>query len=894
MKSNWHGNNIMKGFLIVVSYLLVGFMAVYAVMAVNVSHGDDIIDRPREYSESAKFQSALNNAVSLVTESIAAEDFFSVDGEFDPDRLVDIEFYARHFRISDVNQSGVAYRLEDLLNWSEVFRHRYDHWDMEFETVIVAMKPDGTFSYYDIGEFNFILNTLERQGNRQSNFSIVTELGADGNIITIVLDGQGNAVSIVNLEDFTKEMQREMRWHEGDEFWNWDEMEENWHWDDFHQYDDIIDENGNAVEEVDRLGLQEFPNVVFDQDWNILYINWWHLDIIAQHFPPAGADSLLELVNNNPNLNGRLSEISIMLETVLWDLAWRTPMDMRWQYTEGNSNFIYFFVDEANERVITNRSEFEDYENVAASVASIVSNENIKYFRIGTTRLDFETNIEGLREYNILMSMPIGTGFFIGAVDMSFPVHDEFYFNSQFFYGSFIPFVGTFFPLFISSILALLIVVVWLTVVSGRKVRGGEVELIGFDKWKTELSAILIFGSWILFIMMVGDIGWRHMGRFFEYVALGFIIFITWTMFLFGYLSLVRRVKAKTLWNNSILKVFIELTKMVLTNISITWKAIGFTIGVILVNWFCILINQPFFVILMLLFNAVVIYYIAIMAIGKNRIIKGIEEIASGDIDYQISLDKMRGVNLETAKLVNRIGDGLHHAVEKGMRSERMKADLITNVSHDIKTPLTSIINYIDLLKREKFKDPKVQGYLDVLEAKAEQLKTLTEDVVEASKVSSGNVTLEKMDINLTEMLNQVEGEFKERFGNKNLTMVSNISDDSMTIYVDGKRMWRILDNIYTNIYKYAMPGTRVYLDATKDESRVAFSVKNISEQPLNISPDELTERFIRGDTARTTEGSGLGLSIAKSLTELQGGSFEIFLDGDLFKVVIGFPLVKK
>lgn len=241
------------------------------------------------------------------------------------------------------------------------------------------------------------------------------------------------------------------------------------------------------------------------------------------------------------------------------------------------------------------------------------------------------------------------------------------------------------------------------------------------------------------------------------------------------------------------------------------------------------------------------------------------------------------------AENLNNIGNGLQTAVEKSIRDERLKTDLITNVSHDIKTPLTSIINYVDLLKRENFEDPKIKGYLDILEMKAQRLKTLTEDVVEASKVSSGNITLEYTDVDLVEMLNQTIGEFSEKMEARQLTVIASLPKEPAVLHVDGRRMWRVLENVFNNAAKYAMPGTRVYADLKKEEKGIRFSLKNVSEQPLNFSSDELTERFIRGDVSRSTEGSGLGLSIAKSLTEMQGGKFELYLDGDLFKVTIEF-----
>ena len=218
------------------------------------------------------------------------------------------------------------------------------------------------------------------------------------------------------------------------------------------------------------------------------------------------------------------------------------------------------------------------------------------------------------------------------------------------------------------------------------------------------------------------------------------------------------------------------------------------------------------------------------------------------------------------------------------MKSERLKTDLITNVSHDIKTPLTSIINYVNLLKQEKFDDPKIQRYIEVLEEKSQRLKTLTEDVVEASKVSSGN---------MIELIQQTSGEFEEKFQTRNLTQIMNFPEEDAIVRVDGRRMWRVLANIYNNAAKYAMEGTRIYADLQTLDGKVIFSLKNISEQPLNISSaEELTERFIRGDLSRSTEGSGLGLSIAKTLTTMMGGTFDLYLDGDLFKVVIIFSKV--
>jgi signal transduction histidine kinase len=245
------------------------------------------------------------------------------------------------------------------------------------------------------------------------------------------------------------------------------------------------------------------------------------------------------------------------------------------------------------------------------------------------------------------------------------------------------------------------------------------------------------------------------------------------------------------------------------------------------------------------------------------------------------------------ANAINNIGEGLHSAVDASVKNERLKTDLITNVSHDIKTPLTSIINYVDLLKRENIEDEKIKGYIDILDNKSQRLKNLTEDLVEASKISSGNIKLEMSKINFVELINQTEGEFSEKLEVKGLQIIKTLPIDSVFIQADGRRMWRVIENLYNNVAKYAMPNTRVYVDVKAEANKVMCSIKNISENPLNINADELTERFIRGDVSRSTEGSGLGLSIAKNLTSLQKGTFDIYLDGDLFKVTITFPKVE-
>ena len=239
---------------------------------------------------------------------------------------------------------------------------------------------------------------------------------------------------------------------------------------------------------------------------------------------------------------------------------------------------------------------------------------------------------------------------------------------------------------------------------------------------------------------------------------------------------------------------------------------------------------------------------------------------------------------------LNSVQQGIQQAVEEKMKSERLKTQLITNVSHDIKTPLTSIVNYVDLLKKEEMPSDSAREYLEVLDRQSQRLRKLTEDLVEASKASTGNIPVSLAPTDLNVLLSQVCGEYQQRLEKQVLEPVLSLCEPGAAAMADGRLLWRVLDNLMSNICKYAMPGTRVYLSTEAGEDGVRMVVKNISRYPLNISADELTERFVRGDSSRSTEGSGLGLSIATSLMSLQGGDFRLTIDGDLFKVTLTLP----
>ena len=287
--------------------------------------------------------------------------------------------------------------------------------------------------------------------------------------------------------------------------------------------------------------------------------------------------------------------------------------------------------------------------------------------------------------------------------------------------------------------------------------------------------------------------------------------------------------------------------------------------------------------------NVVALIAVCWWSAGFRRIRKGTEVIASGNVNHKIDTTRLPGELREHAEALNNISSGLNTAVDEKMKSERFRTELITNVSHDIKTPLTSIINYVDLLQKEDIDNEKVREYLDVLDRQSSRLKKLIQDLLDASKASTGSINVELEELDAAVMLSQVAGEYKEKFEKNNLDLIIKNDVTPVMIQADGRHLWRVFDNLMNNINKYAQPCTRVYIDIIPKDSGAIITFKNVSATPLNISSDELKERFVRGDSSRNTEGSGLGLSIAESLMKLMNGTLELTVDGDLFKVTLEF-----
>ena len=381
------------------------------------------------------------------------------------------------------------------------------------------------------------------------------------------------------------------------------------------------------------------------------------------------------------------------------------------------------------------------------------------------------------------------------------------------------------------------------------------------------------------------------------YAAAMFFLLLCGGWLALGYLlDFAVRIKLGKWWRNTLIyKVLRSIYRgwnKVGENKSILWKGLAIFLGV---NFLEVLIFVVFGVdyskIMIVWFaeKAVILFAGGEILIQMKRLQEGGKHIAEGDMDYQIDTEHMLPALKEHAADLNRINEGVSKAVNEKMKSERFKTELITNVSHDIKTPLTSIINYVDLLEKEEIPNENAKEYLEVLERQSARLKKLIEDLIEASKASSGSlsVNLEKLEAGV--FLVQTVGEFKEKTEKNKLDLQIKKPGEPIYIMADGRHFWRVIDNLMNNICKYAQPETRVYINLEQTGEKVQITFRNTSRYPLNISSEELMERFVRGDSSRNTEGNGLGLSIAGSLMELMHGKMQLFVDGDLFKVVLEF-----
>ena len=449
----------------------------------------------------------------------------------------------------------------------------------------------------------------------------------------------------------------------------------------------------------------------------------------------------------------------------------------------------------------------------------------------------------------------------------------------------------------ITSVL-LLAMIVYLVWAIGHEKGKDEIQLSGIDKVPYEILITIIFFALGIFV----SLGVASVETIIPQKMLIPLIIISYLgsygSLAVGTATTIKRLKAKSFWRSFLMYKIYEwakgkvkkIFKVVSDKNSSKRKITIFYWGFIIVSGLIFLATASGVGVLLLLVFWVWVYILMLKYIEKvDKINQALKEIYEGNPNVHLEKEELTGVLKQMAEYINDIAGGFTNAIEQSLKSERLKTELITNVSHDIKTPLTSIINYVDLLKQEDIKDEKIKQYIDILNQKSLRLKKLIEDLVEASKVSSGNVKLNIEVIDLKELLAQTIGEFEDRFESKNLKIDIEIPNEEVKIKADNRYMYRVIENLFSNITKYSIDNSRVYISLTKQNDKIKLEIKNISKDKLNISPDELMQRFVRGDKSRYTEGSGLGLSIAKSLTEMQGGKFDINIDGDLFKVIIEY-----
>lgn len=452
----------------------------------------------------------------------------------------------------------------------------------------------------------------------------------------------------------------------------------------------------------------------------------------------------------------------------------------------------------------------------------------------------------------------------------------------------------------VSAIVAIFLLIFLMCSAGHRK---GETEVIpnGIDKIPLDIFGVAMFGVVVLLSLVMEDSFWLA-GPIGCIVLACMWVIVYSLLLLLCLMTIATRFKLGTIWKNTLIYMVCRFIWKMITgvldgivdicrNIPILWKTI-LIIGVITVAELLVMVECWYvdeLIVFWIFEKVILVPAILLPVIYMKRLQKGGRELASGHLDYRVDTSRMYWDFKKHGENLNSISEGMNRAVEEKMKSERFKTELITNVSHDIKTPLTSIINYVDLIKKEEPENETMAEYIDVLDRQSKRLKKLIEDLVEASKASTGNIAVDMQPTSVGVVLTQAAGEYDDRMNDRHLEMILNQPQEDVYIMADGRLLWRVFDNLLSNICKYAQSGTRVYLNLDRIFGKAVITFRNISAYPLNLSSEELMERFTRGDSSRHTEGSGLGLSIAKSLTDLQKGEMDLYTDGDLFKVILTF-----
>lgn len=840
----------------------------------------------QEFEESEVFHNLFRNAVSDITQLVMIKGQLETAGVFDPAKKVDVTEYAA--KMGEDNECPVTavYELDDMIKWGK--------YGVEKSNRILSMSE---FVNY-FGDVIFIENfKLDEFG--QLHFAGFNKVGdeekkQDEDIAA------ANEVKEDNMVGSSENAEQQKLLQQAFDKYSNDELE------------DMV---------FSYIMTQGLDNITMSREDDGSYSIYLQL-LNCRYETVGGEKQLLALADNWIDYMKLQNNVEMSIEQLT--LNYQRYQVCNEAYMEGKSNIKYMI------RMMTDNG-ICTYTNVS-ELAEMEDNDVTEFFSeyrryliyypddlefMGNTVLSEEEIDEYISVYDY--AYPDTTHIWLG-IDTGYGIHEDVFYNASTVYNRIVPNVGRIIAGMIGLAVIWLGIGIYLTVTAGVSVNeeGERIEALNrFDRLWTEVSMLLavafVYGGYRGYRILLGMSGtagvipseiWGiQLTRLYRYgVFAVYGVYVSVAFNLIWY-SLVRRVRCGNLWTdsllyrlcmgirNTVLFVFRHRNSVISTmipyNLFLFSNLIG---GIAIYNFRRERLMAVLILVGIIIFDGIVGVLLFKRSAEQAEIVEGISRIRDGEVDFKLATKNLHGASREMADAVNNIGEGIRKAVKTSMKDEQMKTDLITNVSHDIKTPLTSIINYVDLLKRLKIEQEPAKSYIGILDNKAQRLKQLTDDLVEASKISSGNIVLNLEKLNLTELINQSLGEFSEKLEEQRLHVVFDNDSAPAFIYADSRRMWRVVENLFNNICKYAMEGTRVYVDLMAENGRITVSVKNISEQQMNIWPEELTERFIRGDTSRSTEGSGLGLSIAQSLVQVQGGTFQIHLDGDLFKVVIEFP----
>lgn len=828
-----------------------------------------------DFEESSLFRNIFETAVADITRLVVIKGQLETDGEFDPSKRIDVTEYASRKGTGNDCPVTVVYELDDLIKWGKSgIEYTNRPWSMsDFVNYYGEVdNPD----YFGINEYGDLYFKGYRGTEAAGSIDAFEAESAETD--------ETRELIAQKLQEYTEE-----------------------------QLNDMV--FSYIVAKVEQ-GISMYREEDGSLTVYLTALNCRYDTVDGEKQLLTYADNWIDYMKLQNNLVDTITSLTDNY------LQYQSCNEL---YKEGNSNLKYAvrMMTEEGLRTYTNVSELSEAKESDITeyfteyrCYFIYYPDSLEFY--GNTSLTEDDIYNYMREYEY--AYPETTHLWIG-VDTGYSIEGDAFYNANTVFQRIVPNIEMIVAAIVLLFLGWLGLGIYLTITAGvmYNEEGERIHYLnGIDHIWTEVMVLL--GGIFLYLSAVGFgkllniadgtavsqseimgiISTTELYQYGVFALYGMLVSMFLNLFWY---SFVRRIRRENLWKGSFLFWFFQKLQ---SGVDFIMSHSNTAISTLIPYNFFLMVNLfGFFMVYMFRGNTVIVFGTLVLLVGfdgvigmlmfKNSaerldIIEGIRRIRDGEVEYKLDLDSLHGTNKEMADAVNNIGEGIRKAVKTSMKDEQMKTDLITNVSHDIKTPLTSIISYVDLLKRLKIEEEPAKSYIAVLDTKAQRLKQLTDDLVEASKISSGNIELNREQLDLTELLNQSLGEFSDKLEEKRLQTVFEGADIHAYIFADSRRMWRVIENLFNNIYKYALENTRVYIDLVVSGGSVELSIKNISERQMNIRSDELTERFIRGDASRTTEGSGLGLSIAKSLIEVQGGTFHIHLDGDLFKVVITFP----